>query len=71
MDPALASLIATIIRGGIELWANHAGRPKGWQPTAEELSDILSLNEKTPEQFYKEAAERLGVQWPPPPPPEE
>lgn len=68
MTPEQAAIIAAIIRGGIELWANHSGRPVGWQPTEAELSDILSLNEKTPEQFYKEAAERLGVAWPPAPP---
>ncbi len=68
MDANTAAIIASIIRGGFELWANHSGRPPGWQPTAEELSDILSLNEKTPDQFYKEAAERLGVQWPLPAP---
>lgn len=68
MDPTQAAIIAGVIRGGLELWANHSGKPSGWQPTAEELSDILSLNEKTPEQFYKEAAERLGVVWPPGPP---
>jgi len=67
MTPEQAAIIAAIIRGGIELWANHSGKPKGWQPTAEELSDILSLNEKTPEQFYKEAALRLGLPWPPTP----
>lgn len=66
MNPTSASIIAAVIRGAFELWAQHAGHQKGWQPTAEQLSDILSLNEKTPEQFYKEAAERLGVQWPPP-----
>lgn len=68
MDATTASLIAAAIRATIELWANHSGKPSGWQPTAEELSDILSLNEKTPADFYKEAAERLGVEWPPKPP---
>lgn len=67
MNPVQAALIAGIIRGGFELWANHAGKPSGWQPTAEELSDILSLNEKTPEQFYREAETRLGVERPPTP----
>lgn len=68
MNAAQAALIAGIIRGGFELWANHSDKPPGWQPTAEELSDILSLDEKTPEQFYQEAAERLGVERPPTPP---
>lgn len=39
--------------------------PLGWKPTAQELADILSLNDKTPEDFYREAAGRLGVPWPP------
>lgn len=65
MDPATLALIATVIRTGIELWATHAGKEPGWTPTQQELDDILILNDKTPEEFYKEAAARLGVVWPP------
>lgn len=65
MTPEQAAIIAAIIRGAIELWGNHSGKPPGWKPTAQELADILSLNDKTPEDFYREAAGRLGVPWPP------
>lgn len=71
MNATTAAALSAIIRGALEIWATHANKPEGWKPTQQEWDDMLALNEKTPEDFYKEAAGRLGVPWPPvetPPP---
>lgn len=64
MDATTAAAISAVIRGAIEIWATHANKPKGWKPTQQDIDDLLSLNDKAPEDFYKEAAARLGVEWP-------
>lgn len=64
MTPIEAAALSAILRGLIELWATHSGKPEGWIPTQQDINDLLALNDKTPEDFYKEAAERLGIPWP-------
>lgn len=65
MSQIEAAALSAILRGLIELWANHSGKPEGWVPTEQDINDLLALNDKSPEDFYKEAALRLGVEWPP------
>lgn len=65
MNDTERAIIAAIIRGGLKLWGARLGKPEGWIPSSEEIAEIVLLNEKTPEEFYREAAERLGVAWPP------
>lgn len=67
MDAAVAAGIGAVIRGIFDVWATHAGKPEGWKPTQQDIDDVLALNEKTPDEFYAEAAKRLGVPWPPAP----
>lgn len=64
MTPQEAALISATIRAIIELWGAHSGKPEGWIPTSEDINDLLALNDKSPEDFYREAALRLGVEWP-------
>lgn len=65
MSETEKAIIAAIIRGGLNLWASRLGKGPDWKPTAEDIQEIYDANEKTPEDFYKEAAGRLGVPWPP------
>lgn len=68
LTPEQAAALSAILRGLIELWATHSGKPEGWIPTEADINDLLALNDKTPEDFYREAALRLGVVWPAPEP---
>lgn len=65
MNPTTAAIIAQIAAALIELWRQTANKPEGWVPSAEEWDAVLALNEKTAEQYKQEAAELLGLPWPP------
>lgn len=65
MNPTTAMAIAQAVAALIEIWRQHAGKPEGWTPNQQDWADLLTLNEKTAEQYKREAADRLGITWPP------
>jgi len=66
MNPVLAAAIAQGLAALIEIWRLHANKDPFWVPSDEEWDAMLELNEKTIDQYKKEAAELLGLPWPPP-----
>jgi len=64
MNQILAMAIAQGAAAFIEIWRQHAGKPADWTPSQQEWADLLSLNDKTADDYKREAAERLGVPWP-------
>lgn len=67
MNPITASAIAQALLGLIEIWRQNANKPPEWVPSQQDWDDMLTFNDKTAEDYKREAAERLGIQWPPPP----
>jgi len=66
MNQTLESILAGIITGAFQIWANHMNKPEGWKPTAEDVQALLDMvDADTPEAIKAEAAARLGVTWPP------
>lgn len=50
MTPTQLSLIALGLDALIQLWANHANKPAGWKPTAEDWQKLADeVNAATPE----------------------
>lgn len=70
MSPAVILAIAQGAGALIEIWRQHAGHPSDWTPSQQDWADLLTLNEKTAEDYKREAAERLGIPWPTAPGPE-
>lgn len=64
MNPTTALAIAQGINALIAIWREHANKPADWTPTPEDWAAMLALNEKTAEDYKREAAARLGVAWP-------
>lgn len=69
MNPVIASAIAQAVSGLIAIWRENANKPPEWTPTDQDWTDMLLMNEKTSEDYKKDAAERLGIPWPPETPP--
>ena len=69
MDAASAALvtggIAQSIVALVNLYATHTNKPEGWKPTEADWAEIDAWANKTPDDIKREAAERLGVPWPP------
>lgn len=69
MDAALATGVTAGIAQGIvaliNLYAARTNKPAGWRPTDSDWLVIEEWANKTPEDIKREAAERLGVDWPP------
>ena len=65
MNPTIVIAIAQSVAGIIDIWREHAGKPAGWTPTAQDWDDLLKLTDKSAAEYKREAAERLGVPWPP------
>ena len=58
----MEGLIITAINVGIQLWAEHTGKPEGWKPTPQDLADILAqVDAATPEAEKQAARDRLGI----------
>lgn len=66
MDPITAAAIAQGISALIQIWRQIANKPPEWTPTPEEWDALLALNNKTADDYKKEAAAVLGLPWPPP-----
>lgn len=65
MNPVAAAALAQGLAALIEIWRVNAGKPAGWTPSQQEWTDLLALSDKMPDDFKREAAERLGLPWPP------
>lgn len=52
MDPIL---ISTLITAALEIWRTHANKPPGWTPTPEDWAELRRLNDKTAEDYEREA----------------
>ena len=65
MNPIIAAGIAQGISALIQIWREHASKPPAWVPTDQDWLDMLALNAKSSEDYKKEAADRLGIPWPP------
>ncbi|MCW5554489.1 MAG: hypothetical protein KIS67_20315 [Verrucomicrobiae bacterium] len=63
MDPITAAAIAQGISALITIWRERANKPANWSPTEQDWLDMLALNSKTADDYKREAAARLGVQW--------
>lgn len=61
MNPATLLAISQGVSALIEIWRQHANKPEGWTPTAQDWDDLLTLNNKTAEDYKREARERLGL----------
>lgn len=59
MNTALAYALAQVAAGIIEIWRQHENRPPEWEPTAADWQRLLSRNEKTAEDYKREAREAL------------
>ena len=67
MNPTLAAAIAQGLFALVEIWRQSANKPPEWVPTEQDWEDMLAFNEKTASDYKKEAADRLGIAWPPSP----
>lgn len=56
MNPTLALAISQGITALIEIWRIHANKPQGWTPSQADWDALLLLNEKTADDYKKEAA---------------
>lgn len=56
MNPIIAAAIAQGIAALMEIWSNHANKPKGWVPTQDDWNELMSLSNKTPDDYKQEAA---------------
>lgn len=56
MNPLLAQAISTGIISLIEIWRINANKPAGWIPSREDWDSLKILNEKTAEDYKREAA---------------
>ena len=65
IDPLTAALAAQAIVAALEIYRVHSGKPVGWTPSAAEWDELEAFGRRTPEDIKREAAERLGVPWPP------
>lgn len=61
----VVSGIAQSIVALMQLYKNHSGKPAGWTPSESDWLVIEEWAARTPEDIKKDAAERLGVPWPP------
>lgn len=70
MTQATKDLIAIALSQGIsallEAYRLHTGKPQGWYPSDTDWAELEAFAARTPEQIKKEAADRLGVEWPKP-----
>ncbi len=66
MNPTLILALAQSAAGLIDIWREHAGKSAGWTPSPVDWDDLLTLNDKSADDYKREAAERLGIPWPPP-----
>ena len=65
MNPLIALAIAQGINALIQIWRESASKPAGWEPTDADWDALLVFNSKTSDQYKQEAADRLGIPWPP------
>ena len=65
MNPLIALAIAQGIAALIQIWREAANKPAGWEPTDADWDALLALNSKTAAEYKQEAADRLGIPWPP------
>lgn len=58
----METIIATLLNTVIQLWANHANKPPGWEPSAQDYADMRSqVDAATPEAMKAAARVRLGL----------
>jgi len=61
MNAGTAVLIKLGIDALIGLWANHAGKPPGWTPSAQDWADLADeVNNATPEERLRLAKLRAA-----------
>jgi len=65
VNPVIAAAIAQAIAALVEIWRTNANKPPGWEPSDAEWTAMLALNEKSAAQYKQEAADLLGIPWPP------
>lgn len=61
MNPTIAIAIAQGIGALVEIWREHAGKPPEWKPSQQDWDALLVLNEKTAEDYKREARERAPL----------
>jgi len=61
MNPAAIYAVSQIIASAIEIWRQNANKPDGWMPTQADWDALLALNQKTAEDYVKEAQAALGT----------
>ena len=64
MDPLTAALAAQGVVALLEIYRIHASKPEGWTPSETDWAELEAFARKTPADIKREAAERLGVEWP-------
>lgn len=67
MDPVIAAAIAQGLSALVQIWRQNANKPPEWVPTADDWDAMLILNDKTAEDYKREAAQLLGGTSTPPP----
>lgn len=65
MNQLIAFAISQGIAALIEVWRVHANKPADWIPTQADLTALLALNEKTAEDYKREARQALSDPLPP------
>lgn len=65
MNPLTAYAISQGIAALIEVWRVHTNKPAGWLPTQADLTALLALNEKTAEDYKREARQAMSDPIPP------
>ncbi|HMP84454.1 MAG TPA: hypothetical protein PKA41_17295 [Verrucomicrobiota bacterium] len=55
-----AILAAQAIVAGLEIYRQHANKPPGWVPSAEDWNELEAWAQRTPEDIKREARERRG-----------
>jgi hypothetical protein len=58
----MITLIAKGVGALIDIYANHTGKPEGWKPTQQDLTDLLAeVDSATPAAEKAAARARLGL----------
>lgn len=65
MNPMTALYLAQIAAGLIEIWRHAENKPADWQPAPSDWDRLLRNNEKTAEDYKREARQALSDPIPP------
>jgi hypothetical protein len=61
MNPAIATIIASLLNFAFEIWRTHSGKPAGWVPSQAEIDGLLAeVDTATPEAEKTAARKRIG-----------